>query len=310
MKDRKTAWVQYGVLKKSLGLIFLWMATALYAQDGVIDIGGSVEWDRMEINAAIALDLAKAGIRLPTGRTQAEELIDIEYPRLIQSSLLSIPVDSSSTIGDLIDRGEFSIHQAGLIILSARKVPPSLSPDLAFLSTRYTIDLNRAGAELIRHSRPQEMPRPLIPAPAVPYTGIIIIADTDLPVHGRNTSALPQPCLFPKIWDTGMNLIYERNMIDPDHIQGRGIVRYVPESGVFRPSPSGIAPDLISLVGENPLRIIARGVFGIRPTDPVIDRADALLILSSEENRRLLREGRVLMVLNQEVLRTPLVLAE
>jgi hypothetical protein len=291
-------------------LVFFWIAAAVYAQDPLIDIGGSIEWERMEINAAIALNLAQAGIRLPTGRAQAEEIITTEYPRLVQPFLLSIPVDSSSTIGDLIDRGEFSLQRAGTILLSARKIPSSLSPELTFLSTRYTVDLTRVSSALIRHSRPTEMPRPLIPTPAVPYTGIIIIANTALPIHGRNTSGLPLPCLFPKIWDTEMNLIYERNMISPEHIQSRGIVRYVPESGVFRPSPSGIAPELIPLVGDNPLRIIAREVFGIRPTDPVIDRADALLILSSEENRRLLREGRVLMVLDEGVLKTPLVLSE
>jgi hypothetical protein len=54
------------------------------------------------------------------------------------------------------------------------------------------------------------------------------------------------------------------------------------------------------------LRIIARGVFGARPTDPIIDRDDALLILSTEANRRLLREGRIAIVLNSEVLKHPL----
>jgi hypothetical protein len=59
-------------------------------------------------------------------------------------------------------------------------------------------------------------------------------------------------------------------------------------------------------VGNNPLKIIARGSFGVRPTDPVIDKDDALLILSSETNRQLLREGRVIIVLNQEKLSAPL----
>ena len=57
--------------------------------------------------------------------------------------------------------------------------------------------------------------------------------------------------------------------------------------------------------GPNPLRSIAREVFGIRPTDPVIDREDALLIISSEENRRLLREGKVVLILHQDVLTPP-----
>jgi hypothetical protein len=282
------------------------MAAAVYAQDTMIDISGSVEWERMEINTALALNLSKAGIRLPTGRSQAEEIINGEYLQMVQPFLLSIPVDSSNTIADLINRGEFSSHQAGIIALSARKIPPSLSADLAFLSTRYTIDLNRLSAELIQHSRPMEIPRPLIPAPAASYTGIIIIANTSLPVHGRNTSGLLRPCLFPKIWDTEMNLIYERNMMSPEAVQRTGVVRYVPESGILQATPSGIAPELRSLVGDRPLRIIARGVFGARPTDPIIDRADALLILSSEENRRLLREGRVVMVLSEEVLKSPL----
>jgi hypothetical protein len=56
-------------------------------------------------------------------------------------------------------------------------------------------------------------------------------------------------------------------------------------------------------VGDRPLRLIARGVFGARPTDPIIDSEDALIIISSEENRRLLREGKVVIVLNDEVLK-------
>jgi hypothetical protein len=84
------------------------------------------------------------------------------------------------------------------------------------------------------------------------------------------------------------------------------MVRYVSRPGIFRPTPSGLDEDLAALVGTNPLRIIARGVFGIRPTDPVIDRDDAMLILSTEENRRLLREGRVAIVLDSGVLNYPL----
>jgi hypothetical protein len=144
----------------------------------------------------------------------------------------------------------------------------------------------------------------LLPSPAADYTGIIIIADMALPIHGRNTSAFVSPCLFPKIWDTEMNLIYERNLTDPA-ITGSGerpIVHYAKREDIFRPNPSGIDSTLIPLVGERPLRIFARSVFGAVPTDPVIDRADALLMLSNENNRRLLREGRVVLVVNDEVL--------
>ena len=70
----------------------------------------------------------------------------------------------------------------------------------------------------------------------------------------------------------------------------------------MRSSPSGLDDELIRLVGERPLRIFARSVFGTVPTDPVIDSADASLILANENNRRLLREGRIVFILNQQVL--------
>jgi hypothetical protein len=151
-----------------------------------------------------------------------------------------------------------------------------------------------------------EARRPLIQTPAAAYTGIIIIAEGELPIHGRNSGARLVPCLFPKIWDTDMNLIYERNMLETGENQRTAMVRYVPEEAIFRAAPSGMDGDLESLVGSNPLRIFARGVFGVRPTDPIIDRADALLILSTEENRRLLREGRVALVVSDDVLRSAL----
>jgi hypothetical protein len=292
-------------VRKSL-LLPLALCCVLGVHGQTLDITGVVEWETMEIAASVALNLASAGIRLPTGRAQAEELVDTEYPRLIRPSLLSIPVDSSNSLQDLIDRGEFSLQSAGAIAQSARRVPPALSTDLSSMTASYTIDLVRLSAALVRHSRPAELERPLRPLPTAAYTGIIILAAEALPIRGRNTEALAQPCLFPKVWDANMNLIYERSMMDTDRARSAAMVRYVSSSSVFRPTPSGLSPELAELVGNKPLRIIARGVYGIRPTDLIIDREDALLILSSQENIRLLREGRVAIMVDPGVLANPL----
>ncbi|MDR0525826.1 MAG: polymerase [Spirochaetaceae bacterium] len=266
-----------------------------------VDIIGSIEWQKMEITASVTINLLSAGIRLPTGRIHAEEIITDEYPHLMRPHLLALPVDSSSTLGDLLNRGEFSLLSTDAISLGAGKIPPSLSTDLTVMSAHYTVNLEALSGSLIRHTRPQDTIRVLTPAPVASYTGIIIIADDVLPIHGRNASAYALPCIFPKIWDSDMNMIYERNMIDP--AAAPTMVRYVGSESLFQNNPSGLDPDLRKLVGDNPLRVIARGVFGIRPTDPIIDREDALLIVSSAVNRRLLREGKVAIVLNNEVLR-------
>ena len=99
-----------------------------------------------------------------------------------------------------------------------------------------------------------------------------------------------------------MNLIFERNMIDPASGQNKGVVRYINRDSIMRAAPSAMDDNLIKLVGDNPLRIVARGVFGAVPTDPIIDTEDALLILSSENNRRLLLEGRIAIVLDKKEL--------
>ncbi|MDR1898712.1 MAG: polymerase [Treponema sp.] len=284
--------------------IFLAVCAAARGQTAV-GIRGTVEWERMRVETSVSLDLAAAGIRLPTGRGAGEALIAGEYLRLMGPVLFSIPVDSSSTLGDLVERGEYSLVEAERLALGAGTVPPALSPDMTRLSGGYSLNLVSLSAALIRHTRPAEVMRTLNPVPAPAYTGIIIIASEELPVHGMKGAALPLPCLFPKIWDSDMNLLYGRNMLDPPLAAERPMVRYASEDHIFRPGPSGLSAEITALVGPRPLRIFARSVFGIRPTDPIIDREDCLLIISSGENRRLLQEGKVVIVLKEEALTTP-----
>ena len=266
-----------------------------------IGIAGAVEWDTLEIKATVSLDLASADIRLPSGRTQGEALINTEYVRLIRPGIMDLQVDSSSTITDLIERGDLSLLETENLAFQAHAVPPALTPDLRNMSAAYTLKLDSISAALLRHNRPREILRTLNPVSAPVYTGIIIIAAESLPVHGMKGSALPIPCLFPKIWDTDMNLIFERNMLD---LKTAAMARYLPVNSIFRDNPSGLSPELRALAGDRPLRIFARGVFGVKPTDLIIDREDALLIISSAENRRLLTEGRVAIILDDSVLKS------
>ena len=246
------------------------------------------------------MNLQKTGIKLPSGRSQAEALLEDQLPELIRPFVNEIQADSSSTIADLINRGELAPNA---FLGKTRSLPPALSPDLSSIFAKHTINLTGLGAELIRHSRPQRISAPLVPSSAKDYTGIIVIADENLPVHGRSTSAHLIPCLFPKIWDSNMNIIFEKNMIDPAIGRSKGLVRYINRESIYRVAPSAMDEDLVKLVGDKPLIIMARGVFGVVPTDPIIDKEDAMLILSSENNRRLLLEGRIAIVLNKEQLR-------
>jgi len=267
------------------------------------DVSASIDWIRGELSAETSFNLAQAGIKLPSGRLTGEELLNNSYPELLRPSLFSINVDSSSTVRSLVDRGELSLEELDALCTDASKIPPSVSSDLLRMTGRYTVTLGNIGSFLNRRRTAASPAKPLIPVPTAEYTGIIIIANNELPVHGRKTQALTTPCLFPKIWDTGMNLVYDRTMFNGG---GRLMVTYTVEQSIFRPTPSGLDGELADLAGPNPLRIIAREVFGVNATDPVIDSEDALKILSTENNRRLLMEGRVVLVLSEETLKTTL----
>ena len=287
-------------MKNKIFCFLLIIAAGVVFADAKMGISGAVEWDTLRINAAVSLDLASAGIRLPSGRTQGEALLSSGYYSLIQPGIMELQVDSSSTIADLVERGEINILEVENFVLKAHSMPPVLSADLRNISASYTMLLSGISSSLLRHNRPTPVMRTLNPVSAPQYTGIIIIAGGNLPVHGMKSSAFAVPCLFPKIWDSEMNIVYEKNMLESRNIP---MVRYAPLQSIFRNNPSGISPELAAVTGEKPLRIFASGVFGSKPTDIIIDRKDALLIISSESNRRLLSEGRVAIILDESVLR-------
>ena len=288
-------------MRKLTAVILIFISALAFGQEKT-GISGSVEWDLMCVNARVSLDLTSAGLKLPAGRTQAEALLSSAYFDLIQSSLLGLQVDSSSTIADLIERGE--LNYADLISFSqtAASVAPSLSSDMRSITSSHYIPLANISSSLLYHNRPASVSRTLSSVSAPQYTGIIIIAVDSLPVHGMRGTALPVPCLFPKIWDSEMNLIYDRSMFDYRSVSSP-MVRYSSIVNIFMNNPSGLSDELKEIVGERPLRIFARGVFGVNPTDLIIDRNDALLIISSEENRRLLTQGKVVFILDESVLR-------
>jgi len=230
------------------GLFLLCIAVSAFGQPKM-GINGTVEWDKMEINAVVSLDMASAGLRLPNGRMQSEALIAAEYVRLIRPGLMNLQVDSSSNIADLVSRGEWNSFDVENLALQVRSVPPALSPDFSSLLASYTLGMGEISTALIRHRRPADIPRTLNPVSAPVYTGIIIIAAESLPIHGARSAALVRPCIFPKIWDTEMNLIFERNMLNPE---AGTMVRYFTAREIFAAGPSGLSPEIPPLSAADP----------------------------------------------------------
>jgi hypothetical protein len=253
----------------------------------------------MEITFEVSLDLAKSGYKLPAGRTASETELDLLYPVLARPALEALPINSAATIGTYLEDGFLAPYFTTDIAALADSIPPFLSADFRAIRSIYRLSLSTIAAHIPPAQSPALALPPLNPVNAGTYSGIIVIADGELPIHGKRSSALPLPSLAPKLWDSGMNLLFDRSKTQNDTP-----FTYMSAENILASRPGGLSPEAEAVIGSNPLRIIAAEVFGEYPTDPVIAAEDAAKILSNEDNRRLLRDGKLIIILNKTVLKT------
>ncbi len=261
----------------------------VYAQ--TIESSSSIDWTSQTFESNISLDLVKAGIKMPSGRNAAVERITMQVPLLVKDSLLSIRVNSFTTLGDLVATGTITLEELSTIIDNGKKTPSYFSNVTNNLELSHIISLNSISKILISHNYVYQPKKPLDRIASRPYSGIIIDARGSLPVHGEFVADSVEPCLFPQIWNMQMDLLYEKNMVEPEIVSQQGIVNYVysDDSSLFQ-----------DRVGKDPLRIKARQVYGTNRTDPVISDSDALRILTVPENLELLRQGKVVIILDKD----------
>ena len=250
-----------------------------------------VDWTQKKFSSDISLDIKKAGIQLPAGRNSAESLIHLKTPALLKDPVLSLFVDSANYLGDLVIDDTITLEQVTEITENARQTPAIFTPDGKTAKLTNTIDMNTIGKLLVKHKYPYTPEEPIEITASREYSGIIIDARGSIPVHGEFVSSEVYPAFFPTIWDENMNIIYEKNIADKTTVQEKGLVEYNWQ-------------DNFSLyderVGSDPLYIKAWRVYGRHRTDPLIRKRDALKILTVEANRKLLKEGKVVILLDKK----------
>lgn len=282
-------------LKKCFLVFSFFLGVAfVFSQDAEIDLAKEYlfadaiqDWKRGQIDAELQLILKKAGLKMPADRNEAFKLISRYAPHLLKDIYLSVVVDSSRLLGNYLAEGVISFDDLSRIIEESYKTDAHLSADLKKAVIYDSAALLELSKLFIKHKSPYTPPVPPMSASSKVYSGIIIDARGLLPVHGEYMNDELQPALFPKIWDTNMNLIFEKNMVIPEVAMGNRIVQY---------DNSLNEKNFRTRVGTEPLRIVARGLFGVNRTDPIISNEDAAKILSSKENLQLIKEGKVVII--------------
>lgn len=281
-------------MKKTFStFIFIFLASRfLSAQTATsLESTSKVDWTLNKFSSNLLLDVEKAGIQMPSGRTSADNIIRLKAPSLIKTPLLMLYVDSANYLGDLVMNGSITLEQMTDLIEQGKQSSEVLSLDGKSIKTTNTIDMKNIGKLLVKHKYPYIPEEPIESTPSRPFTGIIIDARGSVPVHGEYVKSEIFPCFFPTVWDEEMNIVYEKNVVDKEIANSKGIVCY---------NWSDDFSKYEQVVGNDPLYIKAEKVYGRNRTDPIIRKKDALKILSVPENKKLLSQGKVVILLEKQ----------
>ncbi len=257
-------------------------------QDRPIRSEARTDWERNLYILSLEADLPDEGANLPSARLSMERAIAGELPAIFRERVSAFPVDSFTTVGERIpDAPELRLRLEDLAGAGTRNLS-RLSVDLSRFSMEYRYSIFPQLASLfVRHSTPYAPPELLEYVPTTRYTGLVIDARGLLPVHGSEDRRPLTPSLFPRLFDEQMRLLLEKEMMDPEILIRQGPAAFTSgtDESAFR-----------SRIGDRPLRTMATGLFGKNATDPMLPLDAARRLLSRPENRRLLQEGRILII--------------
>jgi hypothetical protein len=271
----------------SLLAALLACAVPASAQVSPYRVASETIWERLVLSLRIELDLAAAGLRLPQGRLEAERMIERDLPSLAKDPVFALTVDSYRSVGQTVADGTIDVTELLGVARLARRAEAAFSKDMRLFIAVYEFPILGIASLYVRHSAAAPLPAALAFRASRPYSGVVIYAKGELPVHGEGVEAKLVPCLFPKVFDDEMEIVLDRNALSPEALSERGPVGYASSAEGSR-----------ERIGDDPLRIMAEAAFGTNRTDLVISRDDVSKILALPENRELVRQGRVLIVLD------------
>ena len=276
----------------SLFLLLCLLGGSLWAQQEGLRVFERMDWEQGALILEIAMAMEPRQFD-PGSRFEVEREIERLLPGLFMSAVIQIPFDSYRTIAERIkeDRQLFRRLES-TAAASSIKHDSRVRADLQEVQLSYRFPMYGEGGfanHFITHSQVVPVHRKLGFVPTRNFSGLIIYAGGQLPAHGKDIRQKIQPAVFPTLYDEQMNLVLSVEMCDPEYLRRWGMVAY---------TDSEQDSAFLQRVGATPLRTVARGVFGINATDLLLPREAVDRLLVREANRRMLSEGRILIVVD------------
>lgn len=273
----------------SLVFLMLVAATGAWAEPE-LHTEKRIDWSKGELGISFTIYISGESDNPLNYRNTAESRIQQYLPIALQEALAPLYADSFYTLADIMATDSTFISRIEDIAESAVFESSHLSADLTKYEGKYTFSLYPDILSIFNlHEVPLGIQPRLSWVPSADYTGLVIYMKGEYPVHGENTTAELQPCFFPRIFDSEMNLIVSMEMMDPLFLKQWGVCGYTDS---FKESP------YLKRIGPAPLHASGTGIFGKNRTDIILTDSTADQLLYSEHNRELLKEGRILIIIN------------
>ncbi len=247
----------------------------------------SVNWEKQQLEIVIISIFSDITKSLPSVKYSAEKNINKRLNYILLNGIELLTIDSRTKGADFIKMHPYTVNSIFNTVPSMIKEHSLFTPDFKSLNVKYTLNIYPdIAAMFIPHSRVSTVTPILGFIPSADFSGIVIYVDNILPMYGKQNTGSFSPSLFPKIFDEKLNLVIGPLMVDPKRIMESGIVGY-----------QGLSDSLdLTRIGQNPLKIKARKIFGINNTDLIISKRDADKILSRENNIDLITQGKILII--------------
>lgn len=263
----------------------------------------AMEWDKELFTVTATVSLKTEGA-MPSARNRAEKKVDDALPVILKEAFSSLRVDNYRFGKDVFYENPEMLARISDICTPEKKQYARLAADLSVLSVTYAFSLY---PDIISVFIEHEEPIPLSPAlvwepSSGKFSGILIYAPRGLPVYGEEVNANLTPCLFPKIYDSKTNLIASPAMLAPEVLMARGFSGYAISEYIATKSSQTEDHEgkIQKRVGQSPLRILARGIFGTNRTDLILHDESVRTILSRQENIDLIRQGKIMIIVETD----------
>ncbi len=275
-------------MRKMLIVTFLFFSNFILIFPLEYNVSSKIDWPNGKYILTIDYPLEDSDRALPALKNQTEQTVARKLKSMLFKQMQTFVLDSHTNIYDYTKKNASVVAEIYTLADKAHRVFSLFSEDMRTVKIQYSIFLYPDVAEIfISHSNPAEIDPILQFIPSADFSGIVIYIQNSLPYFGRDTQGLFTPSLFPRIYDDNMNLIMDKTRVSPAAIKKWGVAGYRTDLNLT---------EAAGRIGYTPLKIAARGLFGINNTDIIIPGREAAKILSRKSNIDLIREGRILIV--------------